>query len=115
MARAQGLPHTEAHSQGNSWGGSSPYHHGSPDAGCLCVCARLYTRAGMCTAQVVSNRQCFQEHVPTALVTAERGSYKYCISRTEIGIHTCCSVSTRQGKRAVLSAVPEVCLLVRQV
>lgn len=89
----------------------------TPSCG-VCVCARLHTHAGMCTAQVVSNRQSLQEHVPMALITAECGSYKYCISRTEIGIQTCCSVSkraTRQGKRAVLSAAPEVCLLVQQV
>lgn len=64
-------------------------------------CARVCERVCMCTAQGGSERQRFREHVPTELIAAASGSYKYCISRPKIGIHTCCSASkraTRQGK-----------------
>lgn len=64
-------------------------------------CARVCERVCVCTARGGSERQRFGEHVPTELIAAASGSYKYCISRTKIGIHTCCSASrraTRQGK-----------------
>lgn len=50
-------------------------------------CTSVCEHAHVCAAQMDSNRQHFQEHVPTVLIAAACGSYKYSNSRTKIGIY----------------------------
>lgn len=59
---------------------------GTP-VGCAFACTSVCECAHMHTAQMDSNRQRLQKHVPTVLIAAACGSYKYSDSRTKIGIY----------------------------
>lgn len=71
------------------WHGTSRGWEQGPVCVCVCVhtCTSVCERAHACAAQTASNRQRLQKHIPTVLITAACGSYKYCYSRTKIGIY----------------------------
>ena len=85
--------------------------------GCVHACTSVCDCAHVCTAQMDSNRQRFQECVPAALIAAACGNYKYSNSRTKIGIYALLHLqraATRQGRWVAPSAISEAHPLPRQ-